>query len=298
MQTLQFLINELSYGRNFHIIILDLLGILDTPTTKIEIKNVVHSKKYCDIAKSTSRGYDTCLHCKMLANTKATQGKEPFGGYCLYGLYEVSVPVIVDDNVAAIVYVGNAIIDEKKATSRLKKMCRRTGVDEKKLMNELKKCEYLDTPQELFQIGDLIKDYILWLYKRTPKPKHELHWLVYLMKRHAEEMYKTDISLSEHAKTYQKNEKYLGRLFKKEIGMSYAEYKIECRLEIAESMILRGDKRIIDIAFECGFNNISYFNRTFQKKYGMSPTEYRIQKRSEMSHLTISNDSEKNKSIL
>lgn len=284
MQTLQFLIDELSNGRNFHISILDLSGILDTPTTKINIKNVVHSKKFCDIAKSTARGYETCLHCKMLANAKATQGKEPFGGYCLYGLYEISVPVIMDDNVAAIVYVGNAVVDKKKAVLKINSMCNYTGVDEAKLICELKECEYLDNPQELFQIGDLIADYIRWLYKRAPKPKHELHWLVYLMKRHAEEMYKSDISLSEHAKTYQKNEKYLGRLFKREVGMSYAEYKNKCKLELAESLIKQSDERIIDIAFECGFNNISYFNRIFQKKYGMSPTKYRAHNKNDHSY--------------
>ena len=279
MQKLQFLIDEITRGRNFHISILDLSGVLDAPSTKIEIKNVVHSKRYCDIAKSTAQGYATCLHCKMLANTKATQGKEPFGGYCFYGLYEISVPVVIDGNVVAIVYVGNAVIDEKEAKKRIEKTCNNTGVNSNDLVSELKKCEFLDSPNELFQIGDLISDYIVWLHKHAPKPKHELHWLVYLMKRHAEEMHKTDISLSEMAKTYQKNEKYLGRLFKKEMGISYAEYKRECKLEIAESMIVNGDERIIDIAFECGFNNISYFNRAFQKKYGMSPTEYRAHKR-------------------
>jgi two-component system response regulator YesN len=284
MQTLQFLINELTRGRNFHISILDLTGILDTPTAKIDIKNVVHSKNYCDIAKSTPKGYETCLHCKMLANTKAIKEKEPFGGHCVYGLYEISVPVIADGNVAAIVYVGHTVVDKKKTTDIITRTCKKTAVEEKKLLHELKNCEHLDSAEELFGIGELIADYIIWLDKHTPKPNHELHWLVYLMKRHAEEMYKTDISLSEHAKTYQKNEKYIGRLFKKEMGMTYAEYKINCRLKFAESMIVQGDDRIIDIAYECGFNSISYFNRAFQKKFGMSPTEYRIRKKDAHHH--------------
>ena len=275
MQTLQFLIDKLSQGRNFHISILDLSGVLDIPATKIEIKNVVHSRHFCDLAKSTPRGYATCLHCKMLANNKATQGKKPYGGHCFYGLYEVSVPVVLDNNVAAIIYVGHTIIDEEKTLEKIKKTCKYTGVDSKELIQEATKCERLPDSEELFQIGDLISDYILWLYKHAPKPKHELHWLVYLMKRHADEMQKSDISLSELAKTYQKNEKYLGRLFKKEMGVSFSEYKNECRLEQAESMLLSTDIRVIDIALDCGFNNISYFNRLFQKKYGVSPSEYR-----------------------
>jgi AraC-like DNA-binding protein len=44
-------------------------------------------------------------------------------------------------------------------------------------------------------------------------------------------------------------------------------------------MLLSGDEKIIDIALECGFNNIAYFNRLFVKKYGMSPSEYRLTNR-------------------
>ena len=95
MQNLQFLIDMLTRGRKLHISILDLNGILNTPTTKIAFENVIHSKKFCDIAKSTEKGYRACLHCKNLANTKATTSKKAFCGHCLYGIYEVAMPVIV-----------------------------------------------------------------------------------------------------------------------------------------------------------------------------------------------------------
>lgn len=279
MQTLQFLIDELSRGRNFHISILDLSGIMDTPDAKLELKNIVHTKRYCAIAKSTPKGGASCLRCKMYANTKAIQGKHPFGGYCIYGLYETATPVLIDGTVCAIVYVGNAVIDKEKSIEIAKRACRHSCVNLESLMNELENCEYLDTPDELFRLGELVSDYLLYLDKNSPKPKHKMHWLVYLMKRHADEMYQTSMSLSEFAKTYQKNEKYIGRLFKHEVGMSYAEYAQEQRLAHAEKMISRSSERIIDIALECGFNNISYFNRSFRRKYGVSPTSYRAKKR-------------------
>ena len=276
MQSLQFLIDKLSHGRRLHISILDLSGILDTPATKIDIKNVVHSCKYCAIAKSTTKGGKTCLRCKMLANTKAIRTKEPFGGYCLYGLYEIAYPVISDGTVVAIVYVGNAVIDKKKSEERIRRTCKRTLVNPHRLISELDSCEQLDSPDELFGIGELVADYLKWLYDLTPKSKHEMHWLVYLMKRHADELHQGDVSLSELAKTYQKNEKYLGRLFKKEMGISYNEYKQDKKLEKAKRLLRKSDDKIINIALECGFNNISYFNRSFQKKYGCTPSEYRL----------------------
>ena len=53
MQNLQVLIDMLTKGRKLHISILDLNGILNTPSTRICFENVIHSKRFCDIAKST-----------------------------------------------------------------------------------------------------------------------------------------------------------------------------------------------------------------------------------------------------
>ncbi|WP_416221651.1 helix-turn-helix domain-containing protein [Rhodohalobacter sp.] len=36
-----------------------------------------------------------------------------------------------------------------------------------------------------------------------------------------------------------------------------------------------GNKTISQIAFDCGFNNLSHFSRTYKAEYGMSPSEYR-----------------------
>jgi AraC-like DNA-binding protein len=30
-----------------------------------------------------------------------------------------------------------------------------------------------------------------------------------------------------------------------------------------------------EIAYACGFNEVSYFNRRFRRRFGVSPTQYR-----------------------
>jgi AraC-like DNA-binding protein len=35
------------------------------------------------------------------------------------------------------------------------------------------------------------------------------------------------------------------------------------------------DRRITEIVFACGFNDISYFNRAFRARYGASPSDIR-----------------------
>ena len=87
MQTLQTFITQLEKGRALHISVLDLSGALNTPLTRVEFKYAIHSKSFCDIAKSTDKGYNACILCKMVANRKAAEEKKPFCGYFRYGIF-------------------------------------------------------------------------------------------------------------------------------------------------------------------------------------------------------------------
>lgn len=279
MSKLQFLIDMLTKGRKIHISILDLNGILNTPSTQIAFENVIHSKKFCDIAKSTEEGYRSCLHCKALANTKAITLIKPFYGHCLYGIYEAAVPVIIGETVAAIVYVGNAIVDVEQTKNRIEKVCRYTHVDEQELYGQLEECEQIDHTDELIGIAEIVCDYIKMLYQAEPKKSSQFHWLVSTLKQYADRTFCFNPTLKELSVLYHKNEKYIGRLFKKEMGMTFHQYCLMLRLQKAEALLLKTSDKIINIALECGFNNISYFNRAFKEQYGMTPGEYIISKK-------------------
>ena len=63
-------------------------------------------------------------------------------------------------------------------------------------------------------------------------------------------------------------------VFKVWFGMPVGEYIRDERLLRATKMLLE-DKRISDIALDCGFDTPSGFNKAFRRKYGMNPTEYK-----------------------
>ena len=279
MQSFQFFINQLTKSRNIHISVLDLSGILTTSCTKIKHDNVIHSKKFCALAKSTERGYQTCLLCKLMANTKAKTTRKSFVGQCVYGLYEGASPVIIDGACVAIVYVGNAIVDIQSTKERISKTCKHTFVKEQLLYSQLEHCEKVAEANELMQIAQLVADYLKLVYKNAPKENKTLNWIVEAMKNHAQQRYSEQISLREFALTYQRNPKYLGRLFQKQMGVKFNEYLNEIRLSQAKTLIKTTDRKIIDIAMDCGFFNLSYFNRLFNKKQGVSPTKYRKEHR-------------------
>ena len=49
----------------------------------------------------------------------------------------------------------------------------------------------------------------------------------------------------------------------------------EYRLNAAAEALHATDDTILNIAGQCGFENLSYFNRAFKAHFGMTPREYR-----------------------
>jgi AraC-like DNA-binding protein len=63
-----------------------------------------------------------------------------------------------------------------------------------------------------------------------------------------------------------------------ESGHIFTERVQELRLQRAREMLadLRFDgMKMSDIAFACGFNDLSHFNRCFRRRFGASPTQFR-----------------------
>ncbi len=83
------------------------------------------------------------------------------------------------------------------------------------------------------------------------------------------------ITLAEVAKTSNMTEVSFSRFFKKKTGISFIGSLSEMRLGHASRMLIETSNSIAEIAYNCGFNNISNFNRIFKKKKGCTPKEFR-----------------------
>ncbi len=65
------------------------------------------------------------------------------------------------------------------------------------------------------------------------------------------------------------------RCFKKTVGLSPMQYVKSLRLQKAALLLSASEEKIIDIALQCGFTDMSYFSRAFRKEKGMTPSDYR-----------------------
>ncbi len=83
------------------------------------------------------------------------------------------------------------------------------------------------------------------------------------------------ISLPEAAKLANMTEVSFSRFFKSRTGTSFIDSVLEIRLGHASRKLIDTNETISEVAYNCGFNNISNFNRIFKKKKGCTPSEFR-----------------------
>ncbi|WP_425559224.1 helix-turn-helix domain-containing protein [Kistimonas scapharcae] len=62
----------------------------------------------------------------------------------------------------------------------------------------------------------------------------------------------------------------LSRLFRKDIGLSYVEYRQQARLFLALKRLAQG-LPVTTAAMEVGFSSLSAFNNLFKKNFGQTP---------------------------
>ena len=65
------------------------------------------------------------------------------------------------------------------------------------------------------------------------------------------------------------------RVFERVTGLTPHQYVMRARLRTAAMRLALEPHRILDIALDCGFGDVSNFNRAFRREFGVSPRDYR-----------------------
>lgn len=94
--------------------------------------------------------------------------------------------------------------------------------------------------------------------------------------KYIEVNFKKDITLKEVAELVNMSESAISHFFKKRTNRSFITYLTDVRIGYASRLLAETTQSIADIAFECGFSNLSNFNRIFKKYKNQTPTDYRI----------------------
>jgi AraC-like DNA-binding protein len=87
--------------------------------------------------------------------------------------------------------------------------------------------------------------------------------------------FQKQITLTEVAKLAYMTDVSFSRFFKTHTGITFMDSLLELRLGHASRLLIDTTESIAEVAYNCGFNNISNFNRIFKKKKGCTPKEFR-----------------------
>ncbi|WP_459967577.1 response regulator [Paenibacillus sp. JCM 10914] len=72
---------------------------------------------------------------------------------------------------------------------------------------------------------------------------------------------------------------YFSGVFKRETKMTYGQYVMQIRMEMAKELLRSSDLKAFEIAERVGYADPNYFSFCFKKQAGISPKEYRAQMR-------------------
>jgi AraC family cel operon transcriptional repressor len=72
---------------------------------------------------------------------------------------------------------------------------------------------------------------------------------------------------------------HIAREFRRHLGRTPTDVINQARMSFAADRLASSDEEIVDIAFDCGLENLGHFYRLFRTRYGCTPRAYRLQQR-------------------
>jgi len=94
---------------------------------------------------------------------------------------------------------------------------------------------------------------------------------------HLNKNFEKKLSLSEASKLASMSEVAFSRFFRARTGKTFVDTLNDIRLGHASRMLIETTHSIGEVAYRCGFNNMSNFNRIFKKKKDCTPKEFRME---------------------
>lgn len=141
-------------------------------------------------------------------------------------------------------------------------------------------CVFGNLPQlDLLLKSELLR--LFWLLNQTAStPLHDAASISYseiirpALEYMTENLQET-ISIEHLADVSHLSKSYFMNCFKKAVGMGAIEHLTHLRINAACDALSDTNQMISEIAFNCGYSNLSNFNRQFKQIMGCSPKEYR-----------------------
>ena len=176
-------------------------------------------------------------------------------------------------------YLGTGFEPERLLNSKLPPMIHLNRIEFVEIVNDLEQLvlskrilkENSDSIFRIVLMRIMTKCFPISIARGEKNVPTWLKWLVFEM--HRKENFLD--GLKTMYRLCDKSPEHLSRMCKKYLDKSPTQLINEIRCEYAARMITYTDTKIIDIAYESGFGNLSHFYHTFGNLYGIPPNVFR-----------------------
>lgn len=105
--------------------------------------------------------------------------------------------------------------------------------------------------------------------------KEKAHHAVRLARRYIRIHFQEQITLESVSESVGLTSSYFSNLFKKEMGIGFARYLINVRMDEAKELLRETNLSVAEICRRVGYNDAKHFSHIFEETSGMRPSVYR-----------------------
>lgn len=132
-----------------------------------------------------------------------------------------------------------------------------------------------ETFVEAYHTFDKLMEAVDYCLSYLQKDEHEETDCVAVATQYIHDNINQNISRKDVANLVYLNEEYFSRLFKAKMGMTFKDYVMKEKMNLAKKLLAATNFSVGIIASKAGYDNFSYFSKVFKEMEGMTPLEYR-----------------------
>ena len=229
--------------------------------------NIGDYQDYCKLIQLEMK--HKCIACDREKFKEASEKKKPLLYMCYNGLYEMFLPLFIEDLLVGYLHFGQV-----RAEDDFEIIANKCQLHEHSRINELERSynsmsiirkEKLVLISELFQKFSeiILRNRLIELKKVQPE---------YYLKKYIEENLDKPINVKSAAKFIGRSPSFVTHNFKETYGKTFHEYLTYSR--VGHSKKLLREYSISETFQLCGFHNRYHFSKVFKKIEGITPYEY------------------------